>query len=810
MMALLARIARIGTLLSLLLCAACGSPDLPPGMQALVIRVSQIPTNTVNGSVARVRQIQFAINGKDVLNPQASPSSPLFPVGEGKQSHAHQQRFVASQQGQVQVQVQVTLDGCVQSSGTATATLAGKDGATVEVSITLAERPEAEGCRSECGPGDFCWASPRPRGNNFNAVHMLSAREGWAVGDRGQVVHFTGSDPADPGSWRLDVQAEALAKGYDLLGVWGSADGKSVWAVGYDLLVGPDWDKQSILLHFDGQSWRSLVLPSTELAKGSAVWGSDQNNVWAVGSKICALRALGDGLHADCKAPLSNETMWLNALHGTSAEKLWAVGTGTGGVIRLENDQWKKVSSPLGLANLQSVWVISDDDVRVVGTGGDILRCSSQNGCSKISLNNSSARGIWGYGTTVWFSAGTTIYRWPAMSAPVTVGQISRIAIGQFNNWSLSGVPGDANPSIVAVGIAGTIALAKSSSLQDEQKFPYPLMKSVAGDDKNINLIRGWGGQGWMSIYRPGVAEPYMTEGFTDNPTSRVSEKVDGLIWGSLRDMWTSPSGKYVYAASENQILRRSKKGGSWSVISKGDSSLVYYRISGVRTEAGRTVVVASGWSTSGPSGEFLRLEDAEDGSTLTRYAVPLANGPYCVGAGPQAGQQRLWLVTPASGQKANLYSFAPEDQAPQPGASALQDQVDYPSAVICRLSFAPSGEGWLSAQTNMTAHLSPGGNRWLPPTNPTRENSIWDAWLRPAPFNDIWALGRFGRVFCKPLDDGKSVFQWQQVESSATGDDLQSLWADENGTVWIGGAGGSLLRLRNDSKARQGCPKSN
>ncbi|MDP6946028.1 MAG: hypothetical protein QF464_17905, partial [Myxococcota bacterium] len=90
------------------------------------------------------------------------------------------------------------------------------------------------------------------------------------VGDGGSVARYDGT------TW-TDLGVESLA-GATLYGVWGATP-DDVWAVGGPFLLAPEGvtQRDNVLVHFDGQSWSEVSLPSDVLGAGAnlfKVWGT--------------------------------------------------------------------------------------------------------------------------------------------------------------------------------------------------------------------------------------------------------------------------------------------------------------------------------------------------------------------------------------------------------------------------------------------------------------------------------------------------------------------------------------------------------
>ena len=164
-------------------------------------------------------------------------------------------------------------------------------------------------------------------------------------------------------SWTL------LAEGLDsaLISVWGS-DERDVWVVGSDQGEGP------LIAHFDGTAFERLASGTS----GHLWWvfGFDAGPVFFGGANGTILR-YADGAFSPMRTPSHDVTVF--GLWGASPDAMWAVGGTEGGgagafAWRLDGDSWvSAVDFPTELAATHALWKAwgsADDDVWLVGTGG--------------------------------------------------------------------------------------------------------------------------------------------------------------------------------------------------------------------------------------------------------------------------------------------------------------------------------------------------------------------------------------------------------------------------------------------------------
>ncbi|MDP8993228.1 MAG: DUF6519 domain-containing protein [Actinomycetota bacterium] len=145
---------------------------------------------------------------------------------------------------------------------------------------------------------------------HLHAVHLLSATEGWAVGQGGAIVRLQGS------SWS-DVRQEGLTAHLHDVHFSASADG---WAVG----------SGGAILHWDGSSWSPR--------------------------------------------PAAGVTGELYGVHFVDAQMGWAVGAGGVVVNTIDSGQsWARQSVPNGVGTLRAVHFPTSTRGCAVGDGGTIL-----------------------------------------------------------------------------------------------------------------------------------------------------------------------------------------------------------------------------------------------------------------------------------------------------------------------------------------------------------------------------------------------------------------------------------------------------
>ena len=101
----------------------------------------------------------------------------------------------------------------------------------------------------------------------------------------------------------------------------------------------------------------------------SGIWGTDYDNVYAVG--YGGLIAHWDGLTLTYSQPFGN-AFALSDIFGFSADDIYATGT-NGTLLHFDGSTWSKIDVPT-TGNLFGIYGFSPDDLYVVGDGGIMFR----------------------------------------------------------------------------------------------------------------------------------------------------------------------------------------------------------------------------------------------------------------------------------------------------------------------------------------------------------------------------------------------------------------------------------------------------
>lgn len=181
--------------------------------------------------------------------------------------------------------------------------------------------------------------SPNPPNDVISELHSVSAaaaNDVWAVGSshsggppgRTLIEHWDGTQWSIVPSPSPDTQLNVL-NGVTALSA------NNAWAVGYRGGTQNETPLETLILHWDGTSWRQVASPNmvggaNQLSSIAAISADD---IWAVGSAGVAPLALHWNGNAWSVVPMqvsSGSSEILTAVSGTASNDIWVVGQGKG------------------------------------------------------------------------------------------------------------------------------------------------------------------------------------------------------------------------------------------------------------------------------------------------------------------------------------------------------------------------------------------------------------------------------------------------------------------------------------------------
>ncbi|MCA9582448.1 MAG: hypothetical protein KC416_11680 [Myxococcales bacterium] len=196
----------------------------------------------------------------------------------------------------------------------------------------------------------------------LNWVFGFQVDDVTVVGNGGTILHWDGD------TWEKETSPTTQ----NLWGVWGTSPDNR-WAVGGNAVAA---DGVPTLLHDDGTGWSTVELPPLMRPKVYAlfkVWGTDENNVYAVGQRGTVLHWDGSVLTEELVGTGED----LISLWGSGRDRIMAVGGRSNGVVVLWNgDAWSSLAfdNEFPLPALNGIWMDPLGQSFVVGIEGTIAQ----------------------------------------------------------------------------------------------------------------------------------------------------------------------------------------------------------------------------------------------------------------------------------------------------------------------------------------------------------------------------------------------------------------------------------------------------
>ncbi|MFO0579840.1 MAG: hypothetical protein U1A78_38190 [Polyangia bacterium] len=210
----------------------------------------------------------------------------------------------------------------------------------------------------------------------------------WAVGSSGAMIHYNGS------FW----QRQSISRGSEAInGLWGVPLASSQPTFGSGLVAVGD---RGQILRWTGGDWVLAVAPGSLTTRSlRAAWGATASDVWIVGDAGTAVR--WNGSQAVLVATgISSD---LHALWGQSASDLYAVGQ-SGTLARYDGTRWTATTLPAAAGStLRAIWGASAGELWIAGDNGTLLRWNGSTATAVASGTVRTLRSISGTGPTdIW------------------------------------------------------------------------------------------------------------------------------------------------------------------------------------------------------------------------------------------------------------------------------------------------------------------------------------------------------------------------------------------------------------------------
>jgi hypothetical protein len=275
-----------------------------------------------------------------------------------------------------------------------------------------------------------------PTASSFSAIWGSSAKDVWAVGSEGSIVHYDGKmlSMIDSGTqvrllsvhgtapddvWfvgemgvTLHWDGESMTEvsripDQTLLGVWANGP-EDVWAIGFY-----PQDRVGVVRHWTGDDWDELLVgPAASLWE---IWSSGPGDVWIVGTST-NLTGLVLHAHGNEISKIDFDGKPLRAVWGTNEDDVWVLPYDSpiqhwdGSVFTLTDGTEEE---PMKTAML-GMWGANTHDVWAVGLEGTILHYDGETWHHSDSGVIDTLWAIWGASSDdVWAAGGEgTLLRW--------------------------------------------------------------------------------------------------------------------------------------------------------------------------------------------------------------------------------------------------------------------------------------------------------------------------------------------------------------------------------------------------------------
>ncbi len=315
--------------------------------------------------------------------------------------------------------------------------------------------------RRVCSTSNWCWENPLPHGSPLLALWGSGPNDLWAVGPE-LVQHWNGR------FWLLHNPGTMAASLF--FGIWGTGP-KSAWAVGTNGTLtrwdGTSWRQQTsgitegfvktwgsgdndvwavgpagLIVHWDGRSFQKVASQSKEWL--SDIWGSAADDVWAVGENGTVLRWNGKSWNPI----LSGTKESFQSVWGLDAQHIWLCGA-EGSLVHWDGSKFTEVNYGQKVDSLSDVWGSSVDDIWVSGRG-TVLHWDGKRWATGYSGVSGLQGALWGYSQNdVWLlGVGGDLQHWDGLNWTST---------RHGNRRRLNDVWASAPDDVWAVGDAGTI-----------------------------------------------------------------------------------------------------------------------------------------------------------------------------------------------------------------------------------------------------------------------------------------------------------------------------------------------------------------
>lgn len=248
-----------------------------------------------------------------------------------------------------------------------------------------------------CIKEGWCFIPLSEAASGFNGVWGDDCLRFWAVGNNGRISAWIGS------SWIKELSMVSQ----DLKGIWGNK--KDIWVVGQEKAASlgviirrknqplGTWVVESpvgatdglnavwgtsendawavgfngAVVQWDGTTWSQHIVPFGTVAPDlRGVWGSAKNDYWAVGADFSTGEPVGAIWHYDGNAwnqIRKFDKGYFGGIFGFTKSDIWVVGE-AGRLVHWDGNRWSSSNSGI-MSNIYSVYGTRSNDVWAVADG---------------------------------------------------------------------------------------------------------------------------------------------------------------------------------------------------------------------------------------------------------------------------------------------------------------------------------------------------------------------------------------------------------------------------------------------------------
>ena len=533
-------------------------------------------------------------------------------------------------------------------------------------------------------------------GTTYNGTWMASATEGWAVGGFSSILYTTDN-------WATSaLQPSSLTAPIVLSAVWGTAN-TNVWAVG----------ASSTVLNYNGSTWisRATGLPSGLTV--NAIWGTNANNVFvaAANGTAGAVYQFNGTQWNQVGADIPSFTP--NAVWGAGAPDLWAAGS-AGQIYRYNGGAWVAATVPSPPTSFQGLW------------GAD-------------------ANNVWAVGT----KAGGAIYYWNGTTWTAQTTSLPNVSIAINSVWgtdanNLWAVTGSASNNSYVVryqsGTWSTVATLPSASASVD-------LKSIAGVNGTTMSIAG----GTASLV-------YAFNGTSVTLKNNFPTAVGDMWAANANNVWALGSNAANAGVATNTLILK-YNGTSWGLQSSGT-----------------TASLSAIWGTD------VNNIWAGGGTIASNVTILKYNGTTWTNQSPSpainANISSIW-----GSSATDIWAVGSKILHTTDGG-ATWTTVATPPMPLTSISGVDANNIWASGNTTSpisSVILKYDGTSW---TQQFTVNNIYINGVYAADANRIWAAGTFGSIY-QSTNGGTS---WSSPASLPGGAAYYGIYGKDRFNVWAYG----------------------